>query len=79
MSVGLEYEVEIRKWEKNKTHYKVIDEKSLLYIMGNDDLMDDEEVEMCCNYFLEIFTSLAQRAPEIAFLNKPKKRSRNEQ
>ncbi|MGN8392989.1 hypothetical protein ACR9KA_07325 [Helicobacter pylori] len=44
-----------------------------LYVISNDDLMGDKDVESCCNYFLEIFIILAQRAPEIAFLNKTKK------
>ncbi|MBH0268969.1 hypothetical protein I6765_02640 [Helicobacter pylori] len=73
MSVGLKYEVGIRKWNKNKKNHNVIYDSTPLYIVGNGDLMGDEEVEICTNYFLEIFTSLAQRAPEIAFLNKTKK------
>ena len=70
---GFEYEVEIRKWDKNQNKYTVIYHTTPLYVISNDDVMGDDEVESCCNYFLEFFTSLAQRSPEIAFLNKTKK------
>lgn len=73
LSVGLEYNVEVRKWDKKKTKYNVIYVGTPFYAISNDDVMGDEEVEICSNYFLEIFISLAQRAPEIAFLNKTKK------
>ncbi|NHA49349.1 hypothetical protein [Helicobacter pylori] len=70
LSVGLNYETEVRKWNKDQDSYKVIYEATPLYVISNGDLLGDEKVEICCDYFLEIFISLAQRAPEIAFLNK---------
>ncbi|QQW69618.1 hypothetical protein [Helicobacter pylori] len=73
LSVGVEYDVEVRKWDKNKTKYSVIHYSTPLYVISNDYSMCGEDVEFCCDYFLEIFKSLSQRAPEIAFLDKTKK------
>ncbi|MGL2710532.1 hypothetical protein ACQJ7Q_07780, partial [Helicobacter pylori] len=75
LSVGVTYEVEVRKWNKNKSEYNVIYNSKPLCVISGDDLMGDKNVESCCNYFLEFFINLAERAPEIAFLNKSKKRS----
>ncbi|RPF67416.1 hypothetical protein EGW01_06910 [Helicobacter pylori] len=72
MSVGIKYEVEVRKWNKSGSNYRLVHDATPLYIISNYDLMGDEEVEICANYFLEIFKSLIQRAPEIEFLNTKK-------
>lgn len=70
LSVGVEYSFEVRKWNKKNTKYKVIYESTPYYVLPCDDLMDDESVGNCCDYFLGMLINLSNRAPEIEFLNR---------